>query len=541
MSDDGYIVLRVVRQLVNGNGPVYNTGERVEAATSPLWVYLLATAKTICRPVDLAWLAVLLGLAGAVLSLALAQWAAYRLWRLDSRRIIVPAGAIVIAATPAFWDFATSGLETGLEFAWLSASFFATVTLLRGPGAGPFAQEEAARGLPAWVLVLVGLGPLVRPDFALFTVAFLAAAFVVRRPATKREWVRSLGIAFAAPLAYEIFRAGYYAQLAPNPAFAKEASLSRWDQGSIYLWDTLSTYWLLVPVGLTVLAAAPSLYLSALQRPAGVVIAAPVLAGLAHGLYTTYVGGDFMHARMLLPAIFALLLPVAVVRIDTVLSLLPLAGMAVWAFVCADTLRPSYEGIAANGIANERLYYIRAAGHPHPITAEDYRPYWEAGLDRIERAPPRSLLFRSEAPPVPIRDDIAHETIVVSEIIGIAGWVLGDNVYVLDTHGLAHSLGGRMEMGPRGRPGHEKTYQGWYIIADYTDPSYIPPNNEPPPIDIAQARIVLQCGDIPELREAVSGRITPGRFLKNVFVAIRLHGFRFSGNPFEATRQICAG
>jgi arabinofuranosyltransferase len=42
ISDDGLIVLRTVRQLLAGAGPVYNVGERVEANTSTLWTYLLA-------------------------------------------------------------------------------------------------------------------------------------------------------------------------------------------------------------------------------------------------------------------------------------------------------------------------------------------------------------------------------------------------------------------------------------------------------------------------------------------------------------------
>ena len=41
MSDDGLIVLRTVRNLLAGNGPVFNAGERIEANTSTLWQYLI--------------------------------------------------------------------------------------------------------------------------------------------------------------------------------------------------------------------------------------------------------------------------------------------------------------------------------------------------------------------------------------------------------------------------------------------------------------------------------------------------------------------
>ena len=47
MSDDGFINLRIVSQLVHGHGPVFNIGERVETSTSPLWVFVLAAGFTV--------------------------------------------------------------------------------------------------------------------------------------------------------------------------------------------------------------------------------------------------------------------------------------------------------------------------------------------------------------------------------------------------------------------------------------------------------------------------------------------------------------
>ncbi len=41
IADDGLIVLRTVRNLLAGNGPVFNSGERVEANTSTAWTYIV--------------------------------------------------------------------------------------------------------------------------------------------------------------------------------------------------------------------------------------------------------------------------------------------------------------------------------------------------------------------------------------------------------------------------------------------------------------------------------------------------------------------
>src|ERR1044071_2609059 len=66
ISDDGLIFVRVARQIVAGNGPVFNIGERVEPCTSTLWTYMLAFLGAVTRA-DIARIAVVFG---GMLSLA---------------------------------------------------------------------------------------------------------------------------------------------------------------------------------------------------------------------------------------------------------------------------------------------------------------------------------------------------------------------------------------------------------------------------------------------------------------------------------------
>lgn len=44
LADDAFITLRTVRNLLDGFGPVWNVGERVQAYTHPLWMFLLTGA-----------------------------------------------------------------------------------------------------------------------------------------------------------------------------------------------------------------------------------------------------------------------------------------------------------------------------------------------------------------------------------------------------------------------------------------------------------------------------------------------------------------
>src|SRR5262245_30710604 len=148
VSDDGFMHLRVVDQLIHGHGPNFNAGERVEASTSPLWVALLALVSWLPGP-GLPWKAVLLGIAASALGLVAAQRAAVLMARpadagvaegttaepvepdgetaavavapatAASPALVLPIGALAILGLRPFWEYATSGLETGLEFAWL--------------------------------------------------------------------------------------------------------------------------------------------------------------------------------------------------------------------------------------------------------------------------------------------------------------------------------------------------------------------------------------------------------------------------------------
>jgi arabinofuranosyltransferase len=121
IADDGYIYLRIVRQLEAGNGPVFNAGQRVEAFTGPLWVGMLTIAD-VGTPFRLEWIAVGLGILLSLAGVAFAMAGAARLARgADGRAFLAPVGVLVFGALLATWYFESSGLETALVFAWLGA------------------------------------------------------------------------------------------------------------------------------------------------------------------------------------------------------------------------------------------------------------------------------------------------------------------------------------------------------------------------------------------------------------------------------------
>ena len=150
IADDGLIVLRTVRNLLAGNGPVFNPGERVEANTSTVWTYLVYLGGWIGGPVRLEYVAFVLALVLSVLGVVLAMLGAGRLYApsLQGRRaLLLPTGALVYIAVPPARDFATSGLENGLVLAYLGLLWWMMVCWSQALRAYPVAAGVAPRGM----------------------------------------------------------------------------------------------------------------------------------------------------------------------------------------------------------------------------------------------------------------------------------------------------------------------------------------------------------------------------------------------------------
>ena len=80
IADDGLIVLRTVRNLLAGNGPVFNQGERVEANTSAVWTYLMYVGSAVGRPLRMEYVALALALGLTVLGVAMLMLGTGRLF-----------------------------------------------------------------------------------------------------------------------------------------------------------------------------------------------------------------------------------------------------------------------------------------------------------------------------------------------------------------------------------------------------------------------------------------------------------------------------
>ncbi|GAC58032.1 arabinosyltransferase AftB [Gordonia hirsuta DSM 44140 = NBRC 16056] len=473
IADDGLIVLRTLRNLLAGNGPVFNAGERVEANTSTAWTYLL----TFWAWVTGAQLEYVVLWTALILSVAAIPIAMYGTARLYGRRylsapgaargvtLLLPLGSVIYIALPPARDFATSGLENGLVIFWIACLWCLFLAWARRDGAAPRTRGSNAALL--FLAFVAGLAPLIRPEMAVL--GGLVLLVLVAAPLGWRLRLGVIVMAAAVPVAYQIFRMGYYAVLVPNPAIAKDASGAKWGQGWLYLENLFGPYILLLPVIMALLvagvvvatrvragasaastaadetdedagAAAPVTaserlargwtdFQRRLQRPSTVVVTV-VLAGVLLTLYWTRQGGDFMHGRVLLAPFFIILLPVMVVpatipatartaiarwRLAAASFIILAVGGTIWwgAAVSQEVISAAGMDISRDGIVDERRFYVANMANENPVTAEDYLDYprMRAMMERIDELKDTGGLILpsgnyDEWYVVPLRDDL---------------------------------------------------------------------------------------------------------------------------------------
>lgn len=199
LVDDAYITLRYARNLSQGVGFVYNSGEQVLGTTSPLYTLLLATLACLRPGVSLVGLArwvSLLADSCAIITLYLG------LAELTRLRALAAAGAVFYALSPLRLLIGLSGMETALTMALVTAAWMA----------------YCARRF-ALTIFLVGLGALARPEIGLLA-ALLLLDIAWQQPRSLPKMIGLLGLVWGPWL---LFAALYFGSPVPHSITAKMA------------------------------------------------------------------------------------------------------------------------------------------------------------------------------------------------------------------------------------------------------------------------------------------------------------------------------
>ena len=229
--DDAYITFRTVENLLSGHGLTWNVGERVQAYTHPLWMFLLAPIVAVTGEFFKTSLALSYVLCLAAIALA------FRGLRSETHRILV--FVLLFLTSKSIIDYCSSGLENPLSY--VCVILFYSIYL--GDAGGDGSRRAA------WLYLVATLSYLNRQDTILL---YMPALFhVLWLQWRERRWraLASLVVATSPGLVWLLFSTFYYGFPYPNTAAAKMITaelplLQRLDRGGTYFllatrWDAL--------------------------------------------------------------------------------------------------------------------------------------------------------------------------------------------------------------------------------------------------------------------------------------------------------------
>ncbi|MBM4355737.1 MAG: glycosyltransferase family 39 protein, partial [Deltaproteobacteria bacterium] len=286
-TDDSYIAYRYALNLAEGEGLVFNPGERVEGYSNLLYVLILAAVAGAHGP-DATYPV------SAMLNLVLASCAFIAFYVLCRRRLGpsgVTAATWLFALAPAIWAWSAAGLETMLVLALALAVWLEADAVLRDMGRRH--------------LVLLGcavvLSVLSRAD------GFLVPLFAAIWLAMRRRWAAAGwagGVLVVSQGLLTVWRLFYYGWPLPNTYYAKVSGplADRIVDAGAQLVDLAIHQRLALPLLVLALVAGRCLVRLLSGRES-------LRAGLqfelvwASGLlaYWFYVGGDVFMERGLVP------------------------------------------------------------------------------------------------------------------------------------------------------------------------------------------------------------------------------------------------
>lgn len=427
VAEDAYINFRSIEQLYAGNGPVWNPHERVQVYTSPLWYWMLASLRVVSGNLYLLTLG---------LSLFLFLVTLLELKKLFFNGDSLLLTVMLLAASTAFFDYTSSGLENGLAYLLLVFYYKSFLGLNEEKPESPAVKRKIT-----CLLFLFGLLLLTRHDLLLLSLPPLI--YTAKRYLglySLGQWTGKILAGVAPFLLFTLFALFYYGFPFPNTAYAKlNTGIPRIEllrQGGKYLLSSLCHD----PLTLTVMALALFFAFRPGSRSQCRVMAWGVLLNL---LYVVYVGGDFMQGRFLSFSFLCctILLGLQFEAAGKTVKRALFSMVAVYLVLFPHTPFNSgfyYENTQIeDGVADERGFYFNDLSLVSYLLRSPGEPFPSGYLAELGRR------FR-----------LSPERITSARNIGIMGYLAGTEKIIVDTLGLADPFLARLPVEKEWRVGH---------------------------------------------------------------------------------------
>lgn len=426
VMEDAYITLRVVDNFVNGYGLTWNTIERVQAYTHPLWMFLLSLGYFFTREAFYTTVAISVIVSGIAFMVVLI---------ISSKNGMTPTilVAAILIFSKAYIDYSTSGMENPASHLLIAVFLY-------------FCLEDSPNKQRSlfWIFFIANLAIINRMDSILMYLPLLLLTLLSGFPkeVTVKELISRLKwlfVGFVPFILWEIFSLVYYGFPFPNTAYAKlyfpeMSMMDLLEQGYIYFLDSLY----LDPITLFVVA----LGLGSGILQGNKVERAAALGGGLYLAYIFYIGGDNMSGRF-----FSSVLVISVILLSRFWAKTrPLESFSVLAF------------IFALGLTSPLPTLLVPYPNSTPETETIPLTRFGTGATDVKR-----WLFSTSSLIFDRRDTIqpyhhlcyqgtqmkqtaeqGGETVYELGAVGYTGYFAGPNVYIIDSFALTNALLARL-------------------------------------------------------------------------------------------------
>ncbi len=274
-SDDAYHAYVMAKHLVEGNGFVYNIGERASASSCPLFTLVIALGYFIIRNMFIVSLLICVVFSSIAFAVVINNFC-------TTRRQIILTFLLCIGSV-SFLSYTTSGLENSLLF-MLAAVFLKL-----------YFRTDVYDAKKLFIMgLLISLVAMTRMDAVVMLVPAVLYVYFAKRDRVSFLKAIPIGILSLLPFIFwELFSLFYYGFPFPNTAYVKlgtDIPLSQYIyRGFQYL-------------GITALCDLPVILIPFFVVIAAIVVREAKYLAVSLGIilytgYIIYIGGDFMLGR----------------------------------------------------------------------------------------------------------------------------------------------------------------------------------------------------------------------------------------------------
>lgn len=378
-SDDAYHAYVMAKNLVLGNGFVYNVGERASASSCPLFTLVIACGYFVIRKMFVVSLLICIAFSTAAYEIVMKHFC-------HTRKQVI-ATFVILVGSSSFISYTTSGLENCQLFL-LTALFLKLY----------FGSDKYNSKRLFSLAILISLIAMTRMDAVLMFIPMILYVYLIKRDKVSFIKAVVIGIAGLLPfIGWEIFSTIYYGFPVPNTAYVKLGTaipLKEYIVRGIqyYLTSFLFDPILFIVPVITIVLAIILKNSKYIQTCLGIIL---------YMLYVLYIGGDFMVGRH-----FTVLFFISVicflqienieisnnrkyVRFEKMMYVLVLCGI-IFSYTAKPISNQYLYGYSNYPISDERSGYFKYTSLYNNVLSYlstgklDIRNAWnEAGIDEI--------------------------------------------------------------------------------------------------------------------------------------------------------------